>query len=203
MFVVRHPRRRRRRGDSLRLPCDRRRAVLNPFDNGVDGRAGCRRAADPGDRQLRQLRLQPRAVPRRARRRAGRPSQRRPRRRRGDRPRARRRAAVARPGATGGRRHPVRGDPRICRRRRAGARRVPRSPGDRPRLRRDDRPGAGADARQDVADRARRRWRVRRSAVTADGDPLSLVGDRPVECARLPRGHGSHRRRHGDGAASP
>ena len=36
-----------------------------------------------------------------------------------------------------------------------------------------------ADARQDVADRPRRRRRLRRPAVTADGDALPLADDRP------------------------
>ena len=47
-----------------------------------------------------------------------------------------------------------------------------------------------ADARQDVADRPRRRRRLRRPAVAADGDALPLADDRPGHRARRPRGHG-------------
>ena len=99
-------------------------------------------AADAGPRagQLRQLRVQPRPVPRRARCRAGRPPQRRHRRRR--RGGASSPTACWSPRARAGPRTPASSatpSPAFAERGHAGARRVPRPPGDRPRLRRDDR----------------------------------------------------------------
>ena len=140
-----------------------------------------RRAAGPRDRQLRQLRLQPRAVPRGARRRAGRapPRRARPstRRWRSSPTRCCSRPGPGRPEDAG---ILVRRDPRLRRARRPGARRVPRPPGIGQVYGGDDRAGAAGDARQDVA----------RSATTAtgvfaglpdplDGDPLPLAGRRP------------------------
>ena len=107
------------------------------------------------------------------------------------------------PGRPGGRRHHLRRRAGVRRAGHAGARRVPRPPGDRPRLRGDDRRRHRADARQDVADRPRRRGRLRRPAVAADGDALPLADDRPGDRARRPGGHGDHGRRHDHGRAPP
>ena len=159
--------------------------------------------AGAGAGQLRQLRVQPRAVPRRARGRADRPPQRRHRRRRGARAGARRRAHLARPGrpedsgiicdavaAFAERGTPVLG---VCLGHQAighvyGASIV----------------GATElmHGKTSPIDHDRHR-RLRRPAVTADGDALPLADDRPGDAARRPRGHGDDRRRHDHGRAPP
>ena len=179
----------------------------NPFDRRPSGgQAGPRGHPGARHRQLRLLRLQPRAVPRRAGRRAGRPPQRR-----------------ARPSTRRWRSSPT---PSCCRPARA-ARRTPASCCDAHRRRRRPaacrcsacasatRPsatstaaqvvrGAGADARQDVAGSSHDGAGV----FAGLPDPLeatryhSLVVDarRP---ARLPRGHRRDGRRHDHGPAPP
>ncbi len=59
-----------------------------------------------------------------------------------------------------------------------------------------------ADARQDLGDPARRHRRVQRSRLTADRDPLSLADPRAGQHPRRPDRHGPHRGRRGDGCPS-
>ena len=91
-------------------------------------------------------------------------------------------------------RHQPGGD-RALRRAHAHPGRVPGPSVDRPGVRRQRRPRARGDARQDVADRARRARRVHRPAEPLSGDALSLAGRRPGQLARLPRDLGDRRRR--------
>ena len=129
--------------------------------------------------------------------------QRRDHRRRGGGARARRRAAVARPGPPGDERHHLRARSPRSPTRHAGARCVSRPSGDRPRLRRRRSSGARADARQDLADRARRARRVRRLPSPLDRHALPLARRstrrRSPTSSRSPRA----RRRRRDGGASP
>ena len=145
------------------------------------------------DRQLRQLRLQPRPVRRRTRRRSGRRAQRRPDGRRRDRPRARPRAALAGPGPSRDERHHLRCHRRVRGGRHTAARRVSRPPGDRPRLRRVRRRRSRTHARQDVGRRAHRRGGVPGHRVTDHRHPLSLPDARPADDPRRPRRHRPHR----------
>ena len=149
-----------------------------------------RKAPDdaPDARQLRHVHLQPRPPLRGARRRGARLPERRDHGRRGRGARADAPRRLPRPRPAGGRRRLGRADP-AARPDRADARRLPRPPGDRRGVRRRDRPGEGAPARQVVAGRARRQGRLRRPAGDDRGRPLPLArgahrpgrarGDRP------------------------
>ena len=163
----------------------------------------CARAQGARDRQLRQLRVQPRAVSGRARRRPDRGPQRCAHRRRGRRARARRGAVVARTWAPGDERDHLRLDRRVRLDRHPAARRVPRPPGDRARLRCDRRRRTRADARQDVGARPHRRGCVRRAGFTDHGDALPLADHRPRHDPAGTDRHRPNRRRRGDGRPPP
>ena len=159
-------------------------AAVPRRDGGRSDRPNAR-DRDPRRRQLRQLRLQPGAVPRPARRRVRRAAQRRGRRR------------TTRRGYDGVLLSPGPGTPETpasastwsarCARRGAAARRLPRPPGDRRRVRRDGRARARAAARQDqpgATTRARASWpgcrrrsprpATTRSPSSADSLPAEL-----------------------------
>src|SRR5215210_6506139 len=155
-----------------------------------------RRACDPADRQLRLVHLQPRAPLRQARRGGGGPPQRCDRPGRGGAAPAVAARPLPRPG-TACRRG------RLCRDRPAVGpasthpRRLPRPSGDRRGLRRRDRTGAAARARQSERDRPRRPWPLPRAPRVVRGRPLPFT--RGNLGPRLPGDLGHVLRRRGDG----
>ncbi len=143
---------------------------------------------DPPDRQLRQLHLQPRPLPRRPRRRAARSSATTPDRRRGARPRARGHRHLARPLHADRGRHLPRPD-RRRRRPRPDPGRLPRPPGDRPGLRRRGRPRADADARQGRPDPPRGTDVFAGLPSPFERDPVPQPDRRARDAAGRPRRH--------------
>src|SRR5439155_5631991 len=125
-------------------------------------------------RQLRLLHLQPRPVSWLVGRGSRCLSERRAERRRGAGVEAHRRGALARSqdARAGGHPCPLGSG---TRRPGADAGRVPRPSGDRRGVRREDRPRATPDAREDLSDRAQRRRAVRRDPQSVYGDALSLA----------------------------
>ncbi|CAA9423305.1 MAG: Anthranilate synthase, amidotransferase component @ Para-aminobenzoate synthase, amidotransferase component, partial [uncultured Rubrobacteraceae bacterium] len=140
--------------------------------------------AGSGNRQLRFLHVQPRAVSRGARSRGPSPAQRRALARGDPRAPPGPDSHLARPVYPERGRDLARGH-REGPRRGPGARRLPRPPGHRSGLRRKGR-ARGARTRQDREDNARRRGGVQGSAAGLRGDPLSLARHRAGLGARVP-----------------
>src|SRR5581483_6736990 len=155
---------------------------------------------DPADRQLRQLHLQPRPPLPRVRRRGGGAAERRDHGRRGGAPRSLPPRRLPRPRPPGGLgcdrrdRPPARADD-------PDARGLPRPPGDRRGVRRRERPGAPARAREGECGRARRPGDLRGPAAAAPGGALPLA--RRDARAGGARGVGDDRGRRGDGGPAP
>ena len=77
--------------------------------------------------------------------------------------------------------------------------RLPRPPGDRPGVRRQGGARRAGDARQDLADLARRQGAVHGAAEPLRGDALPLAAHRAIERAGLPGRHGRDRGRRDHG----